>query len=384
MAVQGRARIRAHKGRGKTPHKGGSPQQPAHQRGGRGGKPQPERQWWSPPKTEGEAKHQAYRETLPEYLPILREKQREIGASKRRVGEVGNWWNEYLKTVQGAADATQQGYANAAQQTQGLIGQAAALDSQNTARLNQEAAASAAARGVEAPTAAFTARASAAQAQRSYLGDVQGSATAARGANQFAYLQDQKRIGAGQRVKSMIDEGARTRKLHEDVLAAKKEQGAQAVKNLQQNREAARDFKLKLRAFTDEKPYEEALREQSQLGYKGDTAAARAQEKAAELYSNAQHDTADATRESAHTYAKGGGKKQKHKRHEEKHDAWVAAMSLYEVKEWPSWAALETKLRKEGEVSPADAAWAVRKLKHRVTREEREAIPDFAKPHTGQ
>lgn len=346
----------------------------------RGGGPNrgkgPTQPWWAPPKTERGAMRQAFKETRPEYLPVKRQLRGEMKASNRRVGEIGSWFDAYLKEVAGGQAATQQAYADAATQTGGMLSQASAVDSANTQRLNQEASQSAALRGQTAPTAEFTGRANAAQAQRNYLGAAMGGVNAQRGANQYAYLTEQKRIGAGQKVKSMMDERSRGRSIAKDLLAAKKEQGAQASKNLRENREGVREYMLKVRAFTDPEPYDEALKEQSRLNYKGDVASSRAQERAAELYAGAEHDTADATRESANTYSKGKGGKQKREAKEARQNAWVTAKSLFEKgpkgkgSVWASWAALETRLRRESEITPKDAHWAVKELKKKVQKEE--------------
>jgi hypothetical protein len=330
------------------------------------------------PKTPREAKQQAYRETRPEYLPVKRQIHREIAASKQRQGEEGDWWNQYLQTVSGAANATQQAYANAAQQTQGLIGQASALDSQNTARLNQEAAASAAARGVAAPTAAFTDRANAAQSQRTYLADVEGSATAQRGANQFAYLTEQKRIGAGQRVKSMMDETARRRGFKEDLLAAKKEQGAQAGKNYNAARDRYREELLKKKAFgiEQEKAGQEARENAIERGEDRRENRRKAQleaednRRANEAQRNENAEQHNQNRK-AKTEGKTGGRtpSERRKARQSKKDAFAQANALYHSEDPPrtptEWAQFQAHLAKESEISPADAAWAVQKLKER-------------------
>jgi hypothetical protein len=333
---------------------------------------QPAPPWWAPPKTRREAVKQSYLETRPEYLPVKRQIHQQIAASTKRQNEVGGWWNEYLQKVQGATDATQKAYADAAQQTQGMIGQASALDSQNTARLNQEAAASAAARGVEAPTQAITARANAAQAQRNFAGDVQGAATAARGANQFAYLTEQGRIGAGQRVKSMQDEGARRHGYEKDLLSAKKEQGAQAVKNFNSTRARYREELLKKRAFgiEQQKAGQEARESAIERGEDRRENQRKAHLEAEDnrRANEAQHNE-NAEQHNQNRKAKNEGKhggKTRSERNdvrEGRENALSTVHSFIQAHGYPknpaARAELEREVAKESEVSPAEARWAV-------------------------
>jgi hypothetical protein len=351
---------------------------------GQGGNRNDPPPWWQAPETLGEAKRQAYQETLPEYLPVIRQKQREAAASKRRTGEVGNWWNEYLQTVAGVQGETQKAYADAAAQTQGMIGQSSAADTAATGQLNSEAAASAAARGQTAPTAAIGNRAAAAQGQRNYLASAAGALTANRGANQFAYLGEQKRIGAGQRVKSMMDEQGRTRGIKEDLLAAKKERGAQAVKNLGALRTAYQEQELKEKAFSlDDKKLRnekaEALADQELKEH--ENAEDRHQNQVENKQKQRELNEDQKTRE--HDEAQ-DNKEVKAK----KGNAWATAVFLYERgpkkgKTWKSWAALEAAVAKEAEINGAEAHRAVQNLAAKVKREEREAAVKAAEDPNG-
>src|SRR5690242_5122684 len=73
------------------------------------------------------------------YRPVERQTKQNLRASNKRVGQVGNWWNEYLKTVGDSQAATQQAYAAANAQTQGLISNGSAIDAANSAQLNADA-----------------------------------------------------------------------------------------------------------------------------------------------------------------------------------------------------------------------------------------------------
>jgi hypothetical protein len=324
--------------------------------------------WWAPPKTRGEAVKQSYLETRPEYLPVKRQLRREIKASAQREGEVGDWWNQYLQTVSGVQGETQKAYADAAAQTQGMISQSSTIDSAATKQLTDEAAASAALRGQTAPTTALTDRANAAQAQRNYLSSAAGGATAQRGANQFAYLADKRRIGAGQRVKSMMDESARGRSIKQDLMAAKKEQGAQAVKNLNTMRDRYREELLKRQAFGLEK-------KQTALDA-AEGAADRALDEA-KFNESKRHNRAsegDAAvdnrrQERERKEGKGGGGNSEAR--EGRQAAMAAARNLVQANGVPQtqreWAGLEALVRQESEISPQEAAWAVRRLRNRYS-----------------
>lgn len=202
---------------------------------------------------------QLHQQTTSATNMAYRPTERQIRANKRasalRTKNIGNWWNQYLQEVSGQQAATQAAYAAANQQTQGLIGAAGQVDSANTARLNSEAAQSAALRGQDASLAnqAATQTSNAALAQRNTALGTMGAAMAARGANQFSYLADKSRVGKGQRASSMEAEAKRGAGMLADLANLRKERGDYATKYLGEKQKEARDYLLQRQAFNLDK-----------------------------------------------------------------------------------------------------------------------------------
>lgn len=321
------------------------------------------------------------------YRPTERSIAAEKRASEGRTKDIGNWWNEYLAQVGAGQAATQGAYAAAAQQTQGLIGTASAVDSGNTAALNAQASQAAAARGQDASAAnaATTSTANAAQATRNAGIAAMGARTAGIGANQYAYLGEKKRIGAGQRVSSMINQTKRTQKIEQDRTALRKERGEYAAKTLGQKEAEAREILLKNRGFNFEKESaaatakaeaekvnQEYLEFQAEQGNKqAQLELERFEAETAKQNANTSRKNANTNRYEAEHEAPNTTETPQQKARKAKGNAYAAAKTLFEKKEWPSWSALTTRLQREAEVSPADARWAVQKLREEVERHER-------------
>lgn len=290
-----------------------------------------------------------------EYRPLERKLGGELRASNQRVRDVGNWWGEYLAQVAGLRADTTNAYANAATQTQGLIDQSSAIDTANTQRLNTEEAASAALRG-QAPSGEAAQREAAAQAQRNYLSSAMGGANAARGANQYAYLTDKQRIGAGQSIASRREEQKRGISIRQDQRELAKSRGDFAVKTRGDLRDKERDYLIQRRAFPLEK--QKLANEASNDAYD------RSLEER-KLSETERHNRASEKNSGGLTPS------ERRERKEGKRNASAAAKTLFEKKQWPSWAALTRAVQKESEVSPADAADAVKKLRQKFEREQK-------------
>jgi len=185
------------------------------------------------------------------YHPVEQQTKANLRASEKRVKDVGNWWNEYLQTVGQSQAQTQQAYADAAAQTQGLINTGSAVDTANTSALNASQSQAAALRGQDASAAnaATTGTANAALSQRNTQLGTLGAVTAGQGANQYGYLANQRRIGSGQRVAGMVGESKRGQSIRNDLRDLSKERGEYATKTLGQKAAEARELKLKKDAF---------------------------------------------------------------------------------------------------------------------------------------
>lgn len=222
-------------------------------RGGKGGQGQGKQpNPLTAPLTPKDVRRETRAATNLEYRPLERKLGGELRASNQRVKDVGNWWKEYLAQVSGLRSDTANAYAQAAAQGQGQIDQAAANDAANTQRLQAEEAASAALRGAT-PSNESAQREAAAQAQRAYLAAAQGGATAAQGANQYAYLTDRQRVGAGQSIASRREEQKRGISVRQDQRELAKQRGEFAQKYRGELRDKEREYQIKLRAFPLEK-----------------------------------------------------------------------------------------------------------------------------------
>lgn len=330
------------------------------QKKGGGGNGAPAKPWYSPPETGKQARHIAGSEAKLEYQPVERTIQSNIRASNQRVKDDGSWWNNYLQEVSGFRGDTQAAYATAAAQQQAQIGQASALDTANTSKLNTEEAAGAALRG-QVPSGAAAQREGAAQAQRNYLGAAVGGATAARGANQYDYLTEQQRIGAGQKVKSKMDEQKRGLTQRTDLEKARKDRGSAKVKYLNELRNNAQENAVKEKAFHIETAASKAAAARE---------AAKERREARENAEENRRKNEAQGNENTKTQNEGkNGGKTPSERNDQKqgwNNAKSAARTLFESKEWPSWGVLTRAVQKESEVSPAQARKAVERLRKHV------------------
>lgn len=330
----------------------------------------PAQKYLSEPLTPQRLRKETRASTNLAYRPTERAINAEKRASQQRTKNVGTWWNEYLATVQGSQADTAAAYANAATQGQAQINEASSQDNANTAKLSAEAAQSAATRGQTAPSQPAE-RGAAAQAQRNYLGAAFGSANAQRGANQGAYLADQKRIGAGQRVSSQIAEQKRTRSIESDKRELAKQRGDYASKFRGEAIDRNHDYLIQRQAYGLDK-----AKYHSEAAAASAAAATEAHQQEIENRQK-QEEIGNETRKT-NKEGKKGGKTQSERNaaKEGRRNATATAKTLFEKRQWPSWGALTQQVAKESEVSPAEARAAVKKIREQVEREQSlEATP---------
>lgn len=318
------------------------------------------------------------------FKPLEKAIAGDLRASERRVGEQGDWWQNYLDTVSAGQADTSAAYAQAAQAGQAQIGQASAIDTANTERLQGEAAKSAELRGV-APSTAPAEREAAAQAQRNYLAAAQGGATAQMGANQRAYLNEQKRIGVGQSIASRKEEQRRGRSIRQDRRDVRRERGDYAATKRGELRAEERDYLIQRQAFgLDKRKAAQEARDDA------------VDNRIAQQNANSSTRSSKASAKNAATTAKNAAKggltpsekrtvrNEKREAQEARQNAMSKANQLITAHGYPKtakeWADLEEAVAKESEVSPAEARRAVAKLKEKAKR--RELDPDVA-GHSG-
>jgi hypothetical protein len=315
------------------------------------------------------------------FKPLEKAIAGDLRASERRVGEEGNWWQNYLNTVNAGQADTSAAYAQAAQTGQAQVAQASAIDTANTDRLQGEAAKSAALRGV-APSSAPAERETAMQGQRNYLSAAQGATTANLGANQRGYLNDQKRIGVGQSIASRKEEQRRGRSIRKDRQDVRKERGDYAATKRGELRGEERDYLINRQAFgLDKKKANQEARE----GARGarESAQERAEDRRQKAIENRQRQEGiGIDRRKTRNDEKGGGKtpSERNDAKEGRQNATAKANQLVSAHGYPKsgkeWSDLEEAVAKESEVSPTEARAAVAKLKARAKRQqELEALP---------
>lgn len=349
------------------PPRGGAPRGNPGKQGPnqRGGKPGAGKNYLNEPLTPGRLQKETRAATNIAYRPTERAINAEKRASTARTKDLGNWWNEYLSTVQGNQAATQAAYDKAGSQTQAFIGQTSALDNANTQKLDTQAQESAALRGQTAPTAPGE-RAAAAQAQRNYLGAAMGGATAARGANEFAYLGEQNRIGKGQSIASRVAEQKRTRSIESDKRELAKQRGEYATKFRGEQIKNNHDYLIQLRAFgLDKKKFG------AEVAGAHTEATANALKEARE---QSQQGIENRQKQEEIGNEGGGGgpsASEKQAARQGRRNAMVTARNLYTAAKNPpttsaGWAAFAQLVAAQDEVSPTEAQWAVKRLRQQI------------------
>lgn len=314
------------------------------------------------------------------FRPLERAAKGELRASGRRGKEVGDWWQNYLTQVNQGRSETQAAYEQAGLSNQAQIGQASAIDSANTAKLQAEAQKSAELRGTTASNAPAE-REAAAQAQRNYLAAAQGGATARAGANQFAYLTDQKRIGVGQSIASRKEEQRRGRSVRKDISAIARERGDYAATKRQELKDKEFEKQVQNRAFPLEK--RKAAFEEREGGRKAGLEA-EDNRRQNEEQRNENRKTRREPKEGKEG-KKGGRTPTEIREGREGHrNAQAKAKQLVQAHGYPStakeWADLEEAVAKEAEVSPAEARTAVKRMKGQAKR-QRERKLEQNYPH---
>lgn len=344
------------------------------------------------PLTPGGVRRETRSATNLKFRPLERAVAGDVRASDRRVKEQGDWWQNYLDTVNQGRSETQAAYNQAGATNQAQIGQASAIDTANTAQLQAEANKSAELRGA-APSTAPAEREAAMQAQRNYLAAAQGGATARAGANQFGYLTDQKRIGGGQSIASRQAEQRRGRSIRKDMRDVRRERGDYATTKRGELRKEERDYQIQRGAFGLDKAKaglesQEAARSAGEAGRKEQLERAKFHSEARKRHSEERNTREDNERaEKSRREEKGNGgltPAERRSRREGYQNAWQEANALYASEPPPrspsEWAKFQSHLASVSEVSPAEAAWAVKKLKARQQRQKESKLEE-SYPH---
>lgn len=252
--------------------------------------------------TPKQAAHIAGREAQAEYGPIKRSLRSDLRASRKREGELGQWYGQLAADIGTATAAGSDLYAAQQAEISKRLADAGVTDRASSAGLSAADAQAAALLGgaADAKGAASRAAAGTALAQQRVT---MAAPLAAEGAN-FLRYQGARKVSARERgIEARQGESARRRKIKEDIRAARKEQGGKKVERLEALREGDRDFSIQQDVAGGKEGYNRAIENQAKLGLKGDKVTAAATVGAASKYAGADRRTAAATERSAKTSA---------------------------------------------------------------------------------
>lgn len=333
--------------------------------------------------TPKKAQHIAGAEANREYKPVLRGLRSEVAGSRRREGELSNWYgglsNQIGQTQQNAA-------ATSAAQEKALNERLAQAGAQDTSALQAQAAQNAALAtqlGGPANTAGQAEAARGAQAlaqQRVAL----TSPVSAERANFQNYLGNRQTSALERGIEAHRLETARRRKIKEDLRAGKKERGEAAVADLEKLREGARDYAIQNKAF-GQKNQEFAAERQENAIERAQKARENAADRAVSRFSaGSTRISSEASRRNAATEARKARREEREMRHsggltpverkdrqENRQNATAAVHRTIRANGVPQtpqeWAGLEAIVAKESGVGARQASEAVRRYKQRIS-----------------
>lgn len=300
MARSRRQQIQAVGGRARRGGRGGG--------GGRGGAVAR----FLRPHTGREAGKVANAQAGTEYNGPLRELRGQAKGSRKRQADIGQWFSQLASDYAGAQDAGNEAFKTQQDAVAKQLGESADRSKSSQQELSDRDAAFAKLVGGPQDTegaARIAAAADAAARSRVTL----SALPAAEQANFIAALGGRRTASRLQGIEARKGEADRRDKILSDLRGLRKEKGQARVANKEKIREAdraersqrvaERQSKQELaqkreEAFT-EKPYEQAIREQAQLGLQGDRASAAGQIGSARIYAGADKRTARATEAAA-------------------------------------------------------------------------------------
>lgn len=198
--------------------------------------------------TPKKARHIAGAEANKEYKPVLRGLRSEVAGSRKREGELKDWYSglgAQNQQAQQSAAATSQAAESALTQR---LSNASASDSSALQAQASQNASLAKLLGGPTNTAGQAEAAKGAQAVAQQRVALTSPLTAER-ASYGNYL-GQRGVSATERgIEARKAETSRRRKIKEDLRAGKKERGQAVVANLEKLREGARDYAIQKQAF---------------------------------------------------------------------------------------------------------------------------------------
>lgn len=340
--------------------------------------------------TPKKARKIAAAEANKEYRPVLRGLRSEVAGSRKREGELGNWYSglaAQTATAQSNAAATSAAQEKALTERLANAGTADQSALRETATKNEALGKLLGTNQVGASNApSASAGATAIAQQRVAL----TSPLTAERANYQNYL-GQRGVSAAERgIEARKAETSRRRKIKEDLRAGKKERGQAVVSNLEKLREGARDYAIQKQAF-GQKGKELAVGSKEAAIERAQKARENAADRSVSRFSaGSSRISAEASRRSSNASARNAATAERKARREASESggkggvnrkAIAAARNQYEAGTkdaegnhvgWNSWGELATAVAKESEITPAEARAAVNRIKKRVEGKERQ------------
>lgn len=327
-----------------------------------------EQQNFTKPLTGPRAQHIAKAETNLAYGQTQRQNKALIRGSRQQEKRVGGWYDTFANEIAASRGEVANAYGQANQAIAGNIQTGAADDAARQAALAQQGQQFSQLTGApQTPGPAQTD--AAAQGQRQLYGAALSAPVAAQGANAFAYLTNQKSTAKGEGINQKIKEHKRGLGYQEDRTALLKEKGNYRATKLDELRKAERDYAIQKAAVN---------MEGKKFGAEQSAGAAEAAEKARQQEIENQFKERELGQEGRkiNNENKPGAKSpsERNEAREGRQNAWAAANQLYSAATKPpttsqGWAAFAHLLAAESEVSPAEAQWAVRRLRQKIENE---------------
>ncbi len=254
------------------------------------------------PYTPKQAAKVARSQTKTEYAPLERQIASEIRGSKKREGELGDWYSGLAGDYAQGQQAAQQAFTTAEQATNDRLGAQAQSYQQAMQGVGAADSSFAALTGAPNTGAAIPDEAAVAAAAERTRAALQAPVTEMRAANVASYTP-RRNAAALQGIEARGEEAARRRTKQQDLRSLKQEHGQAMVKNLQTLREQDQNFTTQQQALGAKVGYNRAIEKQAQAGVTQAKVTAAATVAAAQAYSKAKERGASAQEAAAQAYS---------------------------------------------------------------------------------
>jgi hypothetical protein len=330
------------------------------------------------PPTGRQAGNIARKEAGLEFNPVVRQMRSEARGSQNRERQISDWYDQLRSDYSGAQQSAADAYKTAEGATNSRLAEAGQRGNQAVSDLAAQDQSFAQLVGGPTDAQGNATRASAQQAADRQAATLTAPLTAS-GASYVASLGTKRTAAALRAIEAHKEEGERRGKIKQDLAKGKRERGAATVVNLEKLREGARDYATQQAAFGQKKREAGVSARQSAARIGIEAANARTSARNAATSERSQGATAHHYK----TEAKAARRKERFERRHQgltpsqqrdakqsRQNATATARGLAKAHGMPTtakeWSQLEAAVRAESEVSPAEAAWAVRRLRRQA------------------